>query len=374
MQLNTIPEGDVQYYFKAASGIDPQAMQEYPAVGVWPVKALHWLIGHGMWEFVIAFVFLTFLVDAAFLGVIMASKTPLRIPAAYVWSLFAVLAPHTQFLRLDIFTGVLVGIAGFALFTRTTVAAQLFAWATAMKLWPGVLAVVLVNRKRMQAVWIFIGTLIGLCVLVVLFSGFDRLISPLTYQGERGLQIESVAATPFMWLAFTKPEDYHVSYAASKSFEVTGPGVATAAQVSSIALLAAVALCAAWGIVYLVSHRRWSPKSSLAASILIVCLMLVTNKVFSPQYVLWLAPLCIVAVAYYGRERIVQAIMALTAAMSLVTSQLYPFHYDPIIAQPISDPTGIYLLIIRNTLLLIITGLSLAWLVGIWKQETARGN
>ena len=39
-----------------------------------------------------------------------------------------------------------------------------------------------------------------------------------------------------------------------------------------------------------------------------------------------------------------------------MTSQLYPFHYDPIIAQPISDPTGIYLLIIRNTLLLIITG------------------
>lgn len=353
IQRQIMPEGDVEYYYRSLVGVVPGGLQEYPAVGVWPLTFLQDFIGRGEDEFIVWFQVLCMIVDAVFLAVLLRSRSPHRITAGYFWAVFCLLALHVQFLRLDIFTGVLVGVAGLFFFRNPTVSAHLLGWATAMKLWPGVLAVTIVQR-RLRPVWMFVGTLAALCAVVVLRSDVHRLFSPLTYQGDRGLQIESIAATPFMVRELVQPGTYSVSYAASKSFEISGPGVDAAATACSWALVAAVLLCALWGVVGLV-RKAWSPRTALLSAIVIVMLMLDTNKVFSPQYIMWLAPLVAVSLAYLADSRLIQLIGALVVVMAVLGSQLFPYHYDQIWNTPFTGSTGVILLAVRNVLVLVIT-------------------
>jgi hypothetical protein len=66
----------------------------------------------------------------------------------------------------------------------------------------------------------------------------------------------------------------------------------------------------------------WRRKMDLAScSLLIVMLLMVTGKVFSPQYIIWVIPLA----AYVGGTK--WGWVATWAAIGLLTSWIYPFIY-----------------------------------------------
>lgn len=193
----TIPFGDVRYYHRGVSGADPTAMTEYPDAGVWPVRVLGWLTGMEGVPFVVGFLVMCLLIDATFLAALLHRR---HIRAGWFWVVFGLATGHVLWLRLDLFPGVLVAAAAALLFTRPRWAAAVLALAAAMKLWPAVLAAGLVGGARRVGTWVRVGvfgaTLVGLAALTWATSGLDRLLRPVLYQGDRGIQIESLAATP----------------------------------------------------------------------------------------------------------------------------------------------------------------------------------
>jgi hypothetical protein len=182
-------------------------------------------------------------------------------------------------------------------------------------------------------------------VAATLFATYVRspqsALSFLSYAAARPVQVESLPAT-LLWLAtfVGVPATYtHVFASDAYISPLAGP-------VSALATGALVAGCLA------VYWRQWRGQLTLAqACLLAVCLVVLTSKVFSTQYVVWVLPL---AAAVGGLE----PAWALIAALTLVDYPLlYPFN------QPdyTSAEAALFMLVmaLRNGLLLAVTVLVL---------------
>src|SRR5699024_10254303 len=190
-----MPFGDVRYYHSGISGADPTALLEYPDAGVWPVRLLGWLTGLEGLAFVVGFLAMNALLDAAVLALLLR-RGERRFTAGWFWVFFGLATGHVLWLRLDLVPGVLVAGTAALLFTRPAVGAAVLAAAAAVKLWPGVLAAGLVGGFRRSGTWVRVGSfalaLVELAGVTWVTSGPGRLLSPLTYQEERGLKIQAV--------------------------------------------------------------------------------------------------------------------------------------------------------------------------------------
>ncbi len=358
-----MPFGDVRYYHRGISGADPTALAEYPDVGVWPVRLLGWVTGAEGVPFTIGFVLMNALVDATVLALLLRGGQR-RLTAGWFWVLFGLATGHVLWLRLDLFPGVLVAGAAALLFSRPAVGSAVLAAAAAVKLWPAVLAAGLVGGIRRSGTWVRVGSfllaLLGLAGVTWATSGPERLLSPLSYQGDRGIQIESVAATPFLIRAHGDPEAYWMGYAASKSYEIHGPGTDLAVAVADVALYAVLVFALGWAVWQLFADR-WAPRTALAFLLLLVLLLMMANKVFSPQYIVWVGPLLAVCLQM-TRSRLV----GLLAGVAVVTAGLglyvYPYHYDELWLSPGGAGGVIAVLAVRNLLIVVMTGLAALWL------------
>jgi hypothetical protein len=200
----------------------------------------------------------------------------------------------------------------------------------------------------------------------VLVAGPVRLLTPLTYQTERGLQIESVAATPVMVAWWLRPDAWTISYAPSRSFEIEGPGVSTALSASELATVAyavvvvagAAALLSAW------RRRRVVDAPTMVWSGLVAVLgFLVTGKVLSPQYLLWVLPLAVAGLAVADSPLLRQWVGWLLVAAAL-TQVVFPAGYGALTAgvgPPVAVP--VLALVVRNLLLVALLGVAVreAW-------------
>lgn len=360
------PFGDVTYYYNGVTGIDPEALQEYPAVGIWPVQVLQWFMRSTEDDFHIGFVLMCLIVDALFMWFLMPRHDSRSFRAPWFWIVFGVCALHVLVMRLDIFPGIVVALAAYCVVRHPRVAACLLAVATAMKLWPGVLAAGLVRNYRAKPTWnavlYFVAALLLLCAIVASYGGVSRIISPLTYQGDRGLQVESILATPFTFLAVTNPGgEYSVSFTEFKAFEVFGPGVQQAASVSSLLMMATIVFALGWAAWEFFTHS-WSAHLTVVWMIFMVFALIVTNKVFSPQYIVWIGPLIAVALILMPRARLLWLIAGLTIVMAALGTAVYPFLYDSIVHTPSWTAAGVYALTLRNALMVVTFFISGVWL------------
>lgn len=370
--------GDVRYYHSGLAGLDPTAMDEYPEVGTWPARIVEWLTP-SQDAFVVGFVVLSLLVSALFTVYLWRSGTPRgTVWPAWFWILFAAGSGPIFLTRLDIFPGILV--AGFAamLFAGarySRLATVLLAVATMMKLWPGVLGAALVGGFRRAGTWVrvawFLASLVVLCLLVVALGGTDRLLSPLTYQGDRGLQVESIGATPFMLAAglhdlmSSSANPWTVSYASSKSYEIAGPGVGVALTVLTLLTAASILLALGWALRRLL-RDDWTPGRAVTFAMMLIMLIIVTNKVFSPQYLAWIAPIAAVALlvsrrAGGGSTSTIGTIVAVEILVAaLLTTLVYPVFYDWLIANP-PDFAATVVLALRNVVVVVLAATCAWW-------------
>ena len=375
------PRGDVAYYFYGILGNDPSMMTEYPHAGTWPVEVLTALIGDHIDAFYIAFVLMCMLVDALFLALVLSNHhaNPRVWLAGWFWIFFGTLTGQVFYMRLDIFPALTVAAAAACLVRWPNIASALLAFATTMKLWPGVLAAGLVGRFSNRKSWLrllsFFTALVALCAITVVTSGWQRLLSPLTYQSDRGLQIESVFATPFVYQAFYEPTRWEMGYAESKSFEISGPGVDQAIAWSTYSMSAVIAFALAWALWRFLAGG-WNPRSTIAFFGVMILLLIITNKVFSPQYIVWFAPLLAVALRqpqmsehqlkHPRTHRAISILMVSLAVLTLVTAALgsyvYPSNYNFIWAQVGVEFAPVAALALRNLLIVIMTVLALCWL------------
>jgi len=207
---------------------------------------------------------------------------------------------------------------------RTSIGFALLALGTMTKLFPALLAaaaiVWLVARGEQRAA--LRGAAIFAAVVVAIslpFAG-DGYLDALRFHIDRPVQIESTPATVLFALGGSEVTGTNLRPDRFKSNGLDGGAADTVAAVFAVALALALA-----AILALAAQRpdvRHLVLCGFAALLAFVAL----GKVFSPQYVIWLAPFA--ALAWVWRERIA----ALLTAGAIVLTQLeFPSRYFDLI-------------------------------------------
>lgn len=372
-----IPYGDIDYYFTSLQEPNSSAMSEYPVVGLWLAQLVFLLAGSSLGFFTYAFVAACFIIDALFFWVLLklhdvaTDKTYVNI-AALFWAFFVPAVGHVGVLRLDLLPALAVGAAALTLHKRSAISGFFLAAATMMKLWPGILAVGLVSGWRNRTTYLnllsFFASIIGFAIIISISDGVQRLLTPLGYQSQRGLQIESIAATGFMFLREFST-GYSVDYAASKSYEIYGTGIDGAITITTLLFLIVFVIATSWAIRSYLSNN-WNPDQILVLWLFLILLLIVANKVFSPQYMMWVGPLMAVILLRYPTSRWAKTIAALLACAAILGQVVYPFTYDYILDTTTGSILPVLALVIRNLVIVIITILVGAWLFRL--QKTPR--
>lgn len=214
-------------------------------------------------------------------------------------------------------------------------------FGTAAKLVPALatLPLALIRKATVRGYAIFFGVLALFFVPALLF-GWSGLIKSFAYHAERGLQVESLAASVLIRLGLVN--DVGFGYGSN---QVEGPGVELATSLSLP--ITGVLLSITVFVVYR-AHRLGTlgvEHYSRYAAALILAFM-IGSKVLSPQYLIWLLPL--VPLSFGGLSGIVVSAVFLAAFW---TTHLELIHYFDLVALRSPAPE---LLITRNLLLVLV--------------------
>lgn len=157
-----------------------------------------------------------------------------------------------------------------------------------LKIWPAALVVGLPKRAdgRRALLWAVLGAAVPTLGLMAFLPGS---LGFLTGQQDRGLEIESVLATPFLIarrLGYSGTIRHQYG-----AFEVTGPGVAWAAALCELLTLAGFVWLLCWRRRANLLPGRWSTGRYYDAALVAVLIAIVTSRVLSPQYLVWVVAL-----------------------------------------------------------------------------------
>ncbi len=185
-------------------------------------------------------------------------------------------------------------------------------------------------------------------------GGTTRLLSPLTWQGDRGLQLETVWAVPLLFLRCIDSGTWSTPYTQFFAFQVEGPGAGTLQQLSTVATAACVLLLL-W-----LFRRAWQAGAASPAlvgllAVAAACLLIVPNKTLSPQYLLWIGGALAALGATAPREPLLPRLNLLLVAGCAVTQVIYPIGYGMLTGPHWSNVIGALLLLLRNGILVYIT-------------------
>ncbi len=201
-------------------------------------------------------------------------------------------------------------------------------------------ALALVRRGAARGYAVFFGVL-ALFFVPALLLGGGRFLESFAYHADRGLQVESLAASILVKLGWVEGISFRYG-----AFEVHGRGVELA---SSLSLpLTAVLLLVTTLLMY---HEHGAGRLGYGqfpryAAALILAFM-VCSKVLSPQYLIWLLPL--VPLGAGGLTGLGVSVLFLAACWT--TTQVFPLHYGDLLEL---RPPAPNLLLLRNLLLVLL--------------------
>jgi hypothetical protein len=385
--LILIPErgilGDVRYYgrqIEALFGTAPvsDVLREYPVPALAVLVPPWWgSFGNAM-AYVISFVLLMIAVDAVFTFALWRASGRRPTPGIRLWLLLVPCLGPVTFARFDLVSAALAGASLLALATRRPLSSGLLAAAgAAVKLWPTtLLPALLVRHERPHRVLAGFTALGAVAVITTLASaGASRLLSPLAWQGERGLQIETIWAVPLLWGRAFSPNTWSTPLTRFLAYEVEGPGVNALTMLSTAATAAGLLLLGwlwwrAWRATRQHNAAVGGANLSLVGMLAIAgtCLLIVPNKTLSPQYLLWIGGVLAAVGAIAPHESLVPRLNLLFIVTCLVTHVLFPRGYGMLTAP---SAIGAMLLTARNGLLLAITVLVVLRVVALTRSQSA---
>ncbi len=344
---------------------------EYPP-GVRPAILAPQLAGGDPGRYRLAFVVVCLLLDAAVLAAVLrlarrtgrgpaagaagAGHDPVDgsgLTGAWVWVLGVALLGPLAFLRLDLLpTAAAVWAVERGTARRWGTAGALLGYGAAAKVFPGLLAVPALaaalagpvgSAPRRSAVRLVVGGVLGgLATLALAGPGVVAMArSVLGYHLERGIQIESVWATPLLVAARlgapVRPLEVFGAW------HVDGWIAPAVEQVATFGALAALAV----GTWLTVRAVRTDPGGGLAAGLCAtILLLLATGSVLSPQYLVWALGLGAAALAATGLPLRRPVLVLLPVA--LATQVVYPVLYEQLLGL---GRRALLVLAIRNALL-----------------------
>jgi hypothetical protein len=374
-RVERIMVGDVFYYHRKIRALFDVGLggtlNEYPTPVTWLLWLPYGAAGGNRAAYLVIFIVLMLALDAAFTVALYRTSGRRHTGAADFWLAFVLLVGPLSYLRFDLLPAVLAGGALLAARRRPWVTGALTGLGAAIKLWPALLIPAFLAHRpdRKVAGWAFVGVGFGLAAVSLLAGGWSRLVSPLTWQSDRGLQIESIWATPVMLARAVRPAGWLVDMSKYQAFEIFGSsvglwlGLATAATVAGLVVIVAL---------YLRAFRQPAP-TALAIGLVIlatVAVMTVTNKTLSPQYLLWMGgPMA--ALLLLGRDGTAAQrdqllrLAGFLLVLALLTHLVYPLLYNGLLGRRGYPMTVIATLVtaVRNLAVVVFTVrvVQLAW-------------
>lgn len=304
---------------------------------------------------------LVVILDVIAFGVLIGrSPSHARRIAAWFWCAAVLLLGPIALYRIDAITVPIAVIGGLWLVSRPAVGAALLTIGAWIKIWPGalVLAAVVALRTRMRVLFAAAVVTAGVVATLLLLGADTEIFGFLTEQTGRGLQIEAVAATPFLWLAVAGAARIEYSFEIL-TFQIAAPGVDAVAAALTPLMAVSVLAVTAVGALKAVRGATF-PRLFPPLALTLVTLLIVTNKVGSPQFQTWLiAPVILWLVLDRVRAR-TPAVVVL--ALCLLTCLVYPLGYDALLR---ADALSVAVLTVRNVLLVVLLVLGIRALMRV---------
>ena len=273
------------------------------------------------------------------------------------WVGFLLLLGPIALGRIDSVTVPIAMVGVLVVATRPRAAAVLLSVATWIKIWPAaiLLAMVIALRERLRMiVAAAIVSAVIVAVALLLGSG-QNVLSFITQQSERGLQVEAPVSTIWLWRALAGEFGTYVYYDMGiLTYQVDGDGTAFAASIMTPLLVVAVAVIALLGVR---SVRHGAQPSDLLPplALALVTAFIAVNKVGSPQFVCWLAvPIALgIATRIAGSGRSFRTPGAIVLVLAGLTQLVYPYLYNELLTL---NPLMVIVLTSRNLLYFVLLG------------------
>ncbi|WFE28044.1 glycosyltransferase family 87 protein [Solwaraspora sp. WMMD791] len=327
-------------------------MWQYPPGAAALFVAIRQFAGDSVQAYTTVFVLFALCADLAVtLALIHLARRGNRLDGAVYWVLAVPLLTLLPYARYDIFVTAPAVVALAFLLRRPVLAGAVLAVGALVKVWPAMLLIAARPLRGLRPVAVGFGVaLVGSGAALTLayagaWSGFTG------NQADRGLQVESVAATAFAVTRLIRPE-LTVSYVYG-SMEFVHPVASVVATVLTGSTLVALGVLGWW---WLTGRRRtdWTVTTGFDLALLVVLVTVVTSRVLSPQYLLWLLGLA--AVCLTRRDTTLRVPAVLIVVATALTSAYFPWFYADVIGDPAWP--GVALLAARNLVLLAATGIA----------------
>jgi hypothetical protein len=272
--------------------------------------------------------------------------TAIRFGAAWFWLFFLVALGPVSISRVDAFSVAIALFGVLALLGRKLNAST--AWFTigaTMKIWPAaiVMSALASSKYRKHVLIAAASTSAAVLVIGYLLGGNASLFSFLSNQTGRGIQIEAVIASFFLWAGELGLSNNGIYYdTVMMTFQVSGDGANLVSSLMTIAMVIAVSITA-W-LAYSAAKSGVHYAAIMPLAVLTATLdLIVFNKVGSPQFVTWLAVPIILGLLY--RAASWRLPMFAVVAIAALSNLVYPIFYDELLN---GDVGALALLTIRN--------------------------
>lgn len=346
----------VDYAFEGNGWVGIDTVWVYPILAILPMIAA---AAFGPDLYAVTWLALVVAIDAVAFAVLLRHARRHDVArVAWWWLVFLVLLGPVALGRIDAVTVPLAMMGVLVVVTRPFLGGVLLTVAAWVKVWPAALvaAAVVVLRERIRVV--LAGAVVSLVVMLaaLLLGAGSNVLSFVTQQTGRGLQIEAVMATPWMWDAALGPGHSSVYYDTGiLTFQLQGDGVDLAAAAATpLVALAALALL---GLGLLAVRRGREAGEVLPPLVLALTVALIVfNKVGSPQFVTWLAVPIVFGIvsAAAGSGGPFRVPAALGLVIAGLTQVIYPYLYHELLGTP--NLVMVFVLTARNLLYLALLG------------------
>ncbi len=359
------PLGDISgvYTFWAGHAYAGDFIVGITTPWVYPIVALVPILVSGVFgmdAYVPVFLALVAVVDAVvFWFLIGRDRDALRAAAGWWWLALLVCLGPVSLGRIDAIATPVALLGLLFVISRPRAAGALLAIATWIKVWPAALiGAALIALRSRKAVIIGVLATSGAvaAISLVLGSGLN-LFSFITQQTSRGLQVESPAATAYLWQVYLGVPQVGVYYDDQiLTYQVSAPGVEIVGTLTSVLMALVTVALVALGIY---GYRRGADQRTVlfALALAFTVELIAFNKVGSPQFMGWLAAPLAVGIAYGVREFRIPAVIALVLAA--LTQAIYPYGYDGLLR---TEAPMLWIISIRNLLEFVLLGLAVRML------------
>ncbi|HPU12332.1 MAG TPA: glycosyltransferase family 87 protein [Aeromicrobium sp.] len=196
----------------------------------------------------------------------------------------------------------------------------------------------------------------------LVLGGWANATSFLSSQTGRGLQAESFWALPFQFAHAIGVGEGPTKNKEIVTYEFAGAGTSEVAAIANLALPVLV-----FGALALIAVVAWRARSTdvrfdlvaASAAILTVALIL-GNKVGSPQFMLWLAPVIASAILFAEDSKLRRSWAVWGLILAFVTQIQYPIAFESVLA---GGPVGTIALFARYVCVFAITWLAIRVLI-----------